>query len=131
MSSEGRGGEEEEGEEEEEEQDDEEEEEERLPLIEENLDIQIIGIPADPSPRSRVSMAESREARSLLPSEMEFSNAFALDSDDGEFVATSRERERGSIRSSEGKVRAAMVQRLRSLVNLLRVSERFSCYLVV
>lgn len=93
---------------------------EEVPQIEEDLDIQIIGIPSAPSSSHRSRVSKDQEARSLLPSEMEFSNAFALDSDDGEFVATSRERER-IVRSSEAKLRAAMVQRLRSLVNLLRV----------
>lgn len=79
--------------------------------VEEDLDIQVIGLPSH----------TSEERRSLHASEMEFSNAFQFDSDDGEYVSATVSAERAEKQRAT-KERDVIVGKLKSLMPLLKVS---------
>ena len=91
------------------------------PDLQEDLDIQVIGYQKAPDDRVSTrgkSEGEAKSARSLLPSEMEFSNSFHLDSDDGEFVSSSKIAQK----KLEAATRERDLVRLKALVPVFKVS---------
>jgi hypothetical protein len=88
-----------------------------LPSLDEDLDVQLIGHHFSPSSSTK---QRHPEPRSLKQDEMEFSNSFHLDDDDGDFVSSigGRKKKPGN---SEVAAREECIRKLKVLTTALKV----------
>jgi hypothetical protein len=88
-----------------------------LPSLDEDLDIQLIG---HPSSTTRKHHQNHDKPRSLKQDEMEFSNSFHLDDEDGDFVTSSGGKKKRPS-NSEIAAREECIRKLKVLTTALKV----------
>jgi hypothetical protein len=92
-----------------------------LPSLDEDLDVQLIGHHFSPSSSKK---QRYHEPRSLKQDEMEFSNSFHLDDDDGDFVSSIGGRKK-KLGNSEVAAREECIRKLKVLTTALKVCFSF------